>query len=65
MRIRKSRDNVRGAVTFVPVLSALTNRQALQRSIGRAKHDLRLDRVTLHRSPGGSRVNTTPSTKEG
>ncbi|MBN2311174.1 MAG: TolC family protein [Candidatus Hydrogenedentes bacterium] len=56
---------LKGLNDYLPVLSALTNLQALQRTIVQAKHDLLVYRVTLHRSLGGSWVNEVTLAKEG
>ncbi len=54
----------KGLSDYLPVLSAISNLQTLQRTHIQAKHDLLSHRVALHRALGGSWENETLWSKE-
>lgn len=54
----------KGLNDYLPVLSALTTAQSLERAVVRAEHDLRVYRVQLHLALGGTWMRTGPSVGE-
>ena len=55
----------KGLSDYLPVLSALTNAQSLERSLVQAEHDLLMYRVQLHLALGGSWMEQEPLLLEG